>query len=307
MMNTEYNMEIVSELTQDLRGAINGEAKAYTIELACAFVDANNSSSSSELELFRAYAEQHLDLNPTQLSAFLALNEALVGLEADKTAKQRWARLNQLDISHYPGLANLINGWIGNDAVLDLVSIVRLYLVETYVTNKDVPVMEKVNELRNDLILPFILGGKAQFTVSSSKSHISYEVKAPRKKTDKGGYTTDYNARTRFVRANVHADGHAFAYLGELKEVSQGRWELHHNPNKSTLGTDSVAFKVLERVLWQVQWSETTLKEEKGWTVQHKDCCARCARTLTDPQSIERGFGPDCWKILGFLDSGRLK
>jgi hypothetical protein len=31
----------------------------------------------------------------------------------------------------------------------------------------------------------------------------------------------------------------------------------------------------------------------------HEGSCGRCGRRLTDPQSIERGFGPECAKVLG--------
>lgn len=32
--------------------------------------------------------------------------------------------------------------------------------------------------------------------------------------------------------------------------------------------------------------------------VSHTGYCARCGRPLIDEQSIERGFGPECWKLI---------
>jgi hypothetical protein len=32
--------------------------------------------------------------------------------------------------------------------------------------------------------------------------------------------------------------------------------------------------------------------------IWHQGACARCALPLTDPASIERGFGPDCWAVI---------
>jgi len=26
--------------------------------------------------------------------------------------------------------------------------------------------------------------------------------------------------------------------------------------------------------------------------------CGKCSRPLTDPKSVERGFGPDCWAAI---------
>lgn len=34
-------------------------------------------------------------------------------------------------------------------------------------------------------------------------------------------------------------------------------------------------------------------------TIRHADRCARCARPLTVPASIDTGFGPDCAKLVG--------
>lgn len=35
--------------------------------------------------------------------------------------------------------------------------------------------------------------------------------------------------------------------------------------------------------------------------VSHTGKCARCTKLLTDSESIERGFGPECWKTLGLI------
>jgi len=34
--------------------------------------------------------------------------------------------------------------------------------------------------------------------------------------------------------------------------------------------------------------------------VWHDSTCGRCGRDLTDPDSISRGIGPDCWEKMGF-------
>ena len=32
--------------------------------------------------------------------------------------------------------------------------------------------------------------------------------------------------------------------------------------------------------------------------------CQKCGRKLTDPESIERGYGPECWNGLTTVPSG---
>jgi hypothetical protein len=34
----------------------------------------------------------------------------------------------------------------------------------------------------------------------------------------------------------------------------------------------------------------------EGYKIQHEGKCCRCGRTLTTPESIERGIGPECVK-----------
>jgi len=36
----------------------------------------------------------------------------------------------------------------------------------------------------------------------------------------------------------------------------------------------------------------------KGVAVMHEGTCCRCGRQLTHPESIETGFGPECWSVI---------
>jgi hypothetical protein len=40
------------------------------------------------------------------------------------------------------------------------------------------------------------------------------------------------------------------------------------------------------------------LLTEKGVSLLHEGMCCRCGRPLTHPESIEIGFGPECWSII---------
>jgi hypothetical protein len=36
-----------------------------------------------------------------------------------------------------------------------------------------------------------------------------------------------------------------------------------------------------------------------GWEFRHEGRCGRCGRTLTVPESIDSGFGPECINLAG--------
>jgi hypothetical protein len=47
----------------------------------------------------------------------------------------------------------------------------------------------------------------------------------------------------------------------------------------------------------QVVFNSKFLKD--GYEIRHVGKCGRCGRTLTDPDSINRGIGPDCAEMMG--------
>src|SRR5262249_30345516 len=111
----------------------------------------------------------------------------------------------------------------------------------------------------------------------------TYKVQAPRETTERGGRVTDFNSDIRFVKvlANGSADSGNFVYLGIVRD---GRLTL---TRASKAGLDAPSLGAFKYFL-----SVPTLPAEL--VVHHWGTCGRCGRTLTVPESIAAGIGPEC-------------
>jgi hypothetical protein len=131
------------------------------------------------------------------------------------------------------------------------------------------------NKIKNP---DFFKGGKAIFTVSNpAGDHYTFKIRHPKDKPffvsllTGGDNTTDYT------------------YLG-----------IYNPQNKSvnlTAGSkyseDTTPVKV---VRWAIRKVSNGEDLPEGYSIQHEGKCCRCGRTLTTPESIENGIGPECIK-----------
>jgi hypothetical protein len=137
--------------------------------------------------------------------------------------------------------------------------------------------------------LDFILSGNAVFTLTSARTgkHITCKV---RQKTD----TLNTGDKTPFFVSVL--DGPLswdnFQYIGFIPEPSD------IDPIRLVAGRkgrpDLPAFAALQWTLKHLVAGD--LPEDL--TVQHEGTCGRCNRALTDPESISRGLGPHCAKLV---------
>lgn len=139
---------------------------------------------------------------------------------------------------------------------------------------------------RLDDIRAFLLAGKANFTLKSltSGKHYTYKVVRGRRGSDM--------EHAYFVRVLTNPpDG--YAYVGMLMHNANGT--LIRPTKASTYKQDSpcvVAINYLLKLIDTNVWNPNL-------EFHHTGICARCGRKLTDPESIERGFGPECIKHIG--------
>lgn len=123
--------------------------------------------------------------------------------------------------------------------------------------------------------LEFMFGGKARFTMVSKASGKRYTYRMAKAK-DK-----DMFFASLLVGQNNEAD---YEYIGF---VGEGRHRLLAGKKGSA---SHPAFVGLDWALAQFNKGQMPQALE----VWHEGRCARCARLLTDPASIARGFGPEC-------------
>jgi len=120
----------------------------------------------------------------------------------------------------------------------------------------------------------FILGGRAIFTMKNTKrgSHYSYQV--------------DFKG-TWPARVYGMTSGQERVIIGYIN------WRgAFYRVGRSPVAKDDP-----RHVCFSWLWDRMTARKPLPASIEvwhHGNCC-RCARELTDPLSIERGFGPVCW------------
>lgn len=129
-----------------------------------------------------------------------------------------------------------------------------------------------------DAVQAFIFGGNARFTLRSKKTgnHISFRIK---KAKDGDAY---------FISAAKQADEGAggFNYAGWMKS-GDTKVRVSAKSNATLAG----ARAALDWTLRNTKSGDLPEQLE----VWHEGKCCRCGRKLTDPVSVERGIGPECY------------
>lgn len=127
--------------------------------------------------------------------------------------------------------------------------------------------------------LSFIKAGKALFTLRSVGSGNRYTYRA--KVSDDGNVW--------FVSLLTGSDNeNHYAYMGIIDREDDFRTTA-----KAKVGTDAAGYKAFE-------WTWRRLRNNvlpDTLEIWHEGKCGRCGRTLTVPESIERGLGPECAKL----------
>jgi hypothetical protein len=122
----------------------------------------------------------------------------------------------------------------------------------------------------------FFSAGKAIFTVKNPiGTHYTYRINHPENKPC-------------FVMLLTGQDNtNDYTYLG-IYDPDQNNVRL---TAKSKYNLDSTPVKVVKWAIKKVANNETL---PEGYAIQHEGKCCRCGRTLTTPESIDRGIGPEC-------------
>lgn len=126
----------------------------------------------------------------------------------------------------------------------------------------------------------FILAGNATFTITSKRTGARFTFKVRQPKEDAPHFVSLLSG------PNNDED---YNFLGTI--FSSG--EFHHG-RKSRITPDAPSAKAFAW-LWRHRDNLPADKVE----VHHCGRCCRCGRTLTVPESIESGIGPECASKIG--------
>ena len=132
-------------------------------------------------------------------------------------------------------------------------------------------------------IRDYCMGGNAIVTLASpTHVHHTYYIRAPWKE-DKDEFASDI----RFV---YHKERNGrWTYVGE---ICNNGTKFRKTKSSRYYETD----KIFKGAAYVVKMMNRDF--ETPMILQHEGCCSRCGKRLTDPVSIQRGLGPNCYRIL---------
>lgn len=128
-------------------------------------------------------------------------------------------------------------------------------------------------------IREFLVGGKATLTLKSevTQKHFTFKVY-------RNGKQPAYWVSMLY--------GTDYSYIGYLynKQLPDGNHLYYRLTEKSKAAADTLVQKAFQFFIDNLNKGQLHPK----LSVYHEGKCGRCGRPLTDPASIERGFGPHC-------------
>jgi hypothetical protein len=129
----------------------------------------------------------------------------------------------------------------------------------------------------------FVMAGDAIFTIETpDQGHRTYRIQ-------KVEGSERYPADAYFAKLLTGPDNtRDYTYLGKL---TNGAVTV---TAKSQQWNGTYPLRLLNRVLARVWADDHAAYENHGYRVHHEGRCGRCGRTLTVPESVESGIGPEC-------------
>ena len=145
--------------------------------------------------------------------------------------------------------------------------------------------MSENTKLRSEVHIPFILAGKALIKFTSLMNGFSATYLIVKHKKEKLWFVfVEWHEPDKETRS-----GHKtrFSYIGTIFS----NMSFQHT-SRSKVSPSSDAFKGF-KAPWKYLLNKCM---PNGIQVEHLGRCGRCGRRLKDPKSLDRGFGPHCWK-----------
>jgi len=131
------------------------------------------------------------------------------------------------------------------------------------------------NILKQDLALDFIFGGNSIFTCRNTKTGNRFTFKVTKHKKEE----------VYFVKVLTNPD--VYEFIGSVRKESK-----YKHSRKSRISDEAQSTRVFDFLINRLR-TNTLPEFVEIW---HEGRCGRCGRSLTVPNSIETGFGPECVK-----------
>jgi Family of unknown function (DUF6011) len=156
---------------------------------------------------------------------------------------------------------------------------IRKLEMDPLLEREDIEEYPNQAELESSNIKRFILGGNATFTLHNTKkdTHLTYKVTVCKD-----------NPELFFVSVLTGPDN--WANYTPFATLRNG---IFWNNKSSRISKDAPSVKAFE---W---FWENLHRLPQALKVLHEGKCGKCGRKLTEPESIESGFGPICRAAIG--------
>ena len=136
--------------------------------------------------------------------------------------------------------------------------------------------MKPEHKLKIESTIDFILAGKAVFTVKNKETNNRFTFKVRKSK----------DGKVHFVSVLTGTDNESsYSFIGTIFNNNLFRYSnKSHIKNTATSvkGFTYIFAKLIDKSINPV------------FEFYHEGKCGRCGRTLTVPESIESGYGPEC-------------
>lgn len=135
--------------------------------------------------------------------------------------------------------------------------------------------------------LEYMLAGKSEFVLHSSKTNQDFTYRLTRKESEK-----DENKYIYFLNVKM---GHQWLYAGVLWYDDNTNSYKFAQGRSGKIEASDINIKSLLFVMNKLQLEQIPLH----CTVFHTGKCGVCGKKLTTPESILTGIGPTCSKYIG--------
>lgn len=139
----------------------------------------------------------------------------------------------------------------------------------------------------------YIRAGKATVTLVSTRTgaRFTYRVNTPEDKAT-GKRVTDGTLMVSVLNGPDNTS--SYKWLGRVSRDIF--WVGRKNPQAGEIRKDAACAKAFD-FAWRVLLRGSAIPE--GLEIWHEGRCGRCGRKLTVPESVARGFGPECADRVG--------
>jgi hypothetical protein len=129
--------------------------------------------------------------------------------------------------------------------------------------------------VKHEVALGFIFGGNALFTVKNPKTENRFTFKVTKHKKED----------IFFVKVLTNPD--VYEFIGSIRPGTRFK-----HSKKSRISDEAQSVKVFDFVFNTL----ITKSLPQFIEIWHEGRCCACGKTLTTPESIQRGIGPECFR-----------